>query len=625
MERSDMQNFETRSFAIFWVLALALSVASTEAVRAAESAKPAPPEAHAAAPSFAQSTEEQREAWRDQLLHTPRPKHACYRAVYPDTQWHEVPCSKPPKRYFPPRETVGGGSTHDFSAEPPNTITLAEGSFDNVKATSLSTEMAGEGGVNGPDLYSLQLNTANFPTKVCPASAPKCLGFVQFAYDASSASSFIQYWLINPPSTCPGGWQHFEQWCVQTANSSTSFSPAPTSVSDLKDMRVIGSSASGGEVIVYWKGAMQSSPGDGDVIPDMASHWSEVEYNVFGDGGGGQAVFNTGAAITVRTQVDTGKNVLPTCVPASFTGETNNLDLVGTPTVVPKSKYPAIVFDESNASGRTPSSCSTSLGDTHITTFDGLYYDFQAAGDFVLADLGPDFIVQARQESGEKAFKNPNVMVNTAVAVQMGSNRIAIYDSPVRVVINGKATAVADNAFLTLPGDVYLLRAESSYVVTKSSGEMVRADLNDGWINVSVGLGHRTRSSAHGILASPTGKALSMADGSELKEPVSAADLYKRYAPSWVVKDSASLFAEQTVKYAEPAKVFFAGDLDAATYAKARAACEAAGVTDPVHLDSCILDAAVLKHTTAIKPFSRAIAPHVTVRPVEGVKIEKKP
>ena len=39
-----------------------------------------------------------------------------------------------------------------------------------------------------------------------------------------------------------------------------------------------------------------------------------------------------------------------------------------------------------------------SHGDTHLTTLDGLYYDFQASGDFVLAEMDPDFSVHTRQE-----------------------------------------------------------------------------------------------------------------------------------------------------------------------------------------------------------------------------------
>jgi len=69
--------------------------------------------------------------------------------------------------------------------------------------------------------------------------------------------------------------------------------------------------------------------------------------------------------------------------------------------------------------------CAVAVGDTHITTFDGLHYDFQAAGEFVLVDNGPDFIVQNRQASGAPTW--PNADVNKAIAVRMGKTTVAVY------------------------------------------------------------------------------------------------------------------------------------------------------------------------------------------------------
>jgi hypothetical protein len=574
----------------------------------------------------APATRAQRETWRQTMIHKPQPKKACYRAIYPDTTWQEIPCVTPPKHYFGPKygfgpkhgpvsATVGAGD--DYVAAPPNPITLAEGSFDSVTgATSLSTSGADSGGVNGDNYWTLQLNSDFFNTTVCPAAATSCKGFAQFVYDNSVSSGYIQYWLVGlGGSSCPSGWTAAYGDCVQNASGGVS-APSALTVADLYDMKITGSGASGGSITLYVGGYMQSSPGD-NIIPDLASNWGDAEYNVFGDGGGGQAVFNTGTTIVVRTQVDTGINILPNCIIDGWTAETNNLNLSATPTVVPKKQYPSIVFYESNASGAGTASCSTSLGETHVTTFDGLYYNFQAAGDFVLANAGPDFIVQARQESGAKVFNNPNVTMNTAVAIQMGTNRIAIYDSPASVVINGKTTTVADNGIVPLPGGVYVMRGGSVYVVTRDTGEMVRAQLYNGWMDLTVGLGHRPRSSAHGILASPSATALSLRDGTVLKEPVSTADLYQRFGPSWAVHPNESLFVERTIKYAAPARTFNASDLEPQAYAKAHAACVAAGVTDPTHLDSCTLDTGVLKDTVAIKAYTHAIAPRITIKPFE--------
>jgi hypothetical protein len=56
--------------------------------------------------------------------------------------------------------------------------------------------------------------------------------------------------------------------------------------------------------------------------------------------------------------VNAGANIAPTCVQEGFTGEFNNLPLVGTPARVPASTLPAIVFTESNAANSTLASCT---------------------------------------------------------------------------------------------------------------------------------------------------------------------------------------------------------------------------------------------------------------------------
>jgi hypothetical protein len=585
----------------------------------------APSAARVISPELAQSTKEQREAWRVQMLHAPRTRGACYTATYPNATWHEVPCTVAPRHYFgpgramaprrlggPTADTVGKGD--DYVAQPSNPITLADGSFDSVTgvdAMSVQTEMAGTGGVNGSNMWTLQLNSDFFPTTLCKGLGASCQGFAQFAYDNSVLKAYVQYWLVKPIGSCPSGWNSFAGDCVQTAPASQPFGSTPTAT-DLADMKVSGS---GPGVTVYWGGSMISAP-DNNIIPDLASNWGDAEFNIFGDGGGGQAVFKSGATMTVRTKVETATNILPDCVVNGWTAETNNLYLVSTPTVVPEAQYPSIVFDQSNAAGTSPASCATSVGEPHITTFDGLYYNFYASGDFVLADAGPDFIVQARQESAAKVFNNPNVTMNTAVAVQMGSNRVLIYDSPERVVVNDATTKVANNQIIDLVGGVYLMRVGSVYVVTRSTGELVHAQLYNGWMDIAVGLGHRARSSAKGILASPTPTALSMRDGTQLNEPVSANDLYQRYAKSWLVQPLESLFVDPLIAFGAPEKLITASDLDPAAQAQARAACTAAGVTNAAHLDACTLDAVVLNDNVAIKAFTHAIAPKITITPV---------
>src|SRR5260370_13133422 len=144
--------------------------------------------------------------------------------------------------------------------------------------------------------------------------------------------------------------------------------------------------------------------------------------------------------------------VPPTCDSVGFTGETNNLTLVTAPVLTQANdlNWTSIAFTETN-NAPTPVSCSSadSIGDTHLTTFAGLYYDFQASGDFLLAST-PDFVVQARQASAAPTW--PNASLNTGIAPQMRNTRVAVYVEPDRGVVDGQAKGLADGQGLELPG-----------------------------------------------------------------------------------------------------------------------------------------------------------------------------
>ena len=87
-------------------------------------------------------------------------------------------------------------------------------------------------------------------------------------------------------------------------------------------------------------------------FPDLESQWQEVEFNVFGDGNGDQAVFNSGSTVDVRTSVASGDNSGPSCDLNTFTGKSNNLTLVNTPPPAVKETLPALLFSEGNAAPR---------------------------------------------------------------------------------------------------------------------------------------------------------------------------------------------------------------------------------------------------------------------------------
>jgi hypothetical protein len=588
-------------------------------------------------------TKEESRIWRRQLLKAPRPKAGCFTATYPDTTWHEEPCRPPkPHKLFLPKlggisqlETVGG-SGPDFSAVVTGHITQSEGSFDNVT------------GVTSADAYSLQLNTDFFTTSTCSGlPGPSCRGWEQFVYE-SSGSAFMQYWLITigptgtacptPQSTsCDGAHSFTDGWCPIDLGTGSVFCVVnavqepvvtPQSMSSLDQIQVAGAAASGATndtMTVTIGGTAHDATGN-NYFPDLGTQWQEAEFNVFGDGGGSATTFNSGATLQVRTEVISGTSSGPGCDLNSFTAESSNLTLVNSaPTSVATSSAPALVFAQSNpAPAGAAATCAdaVSIGDTHLHTFDGLFYDFQAAGDFTLAKVDPRFEVQTRQVSGAPTW--PDATVNKAVAARFGKNQVAICPAPPRteqavvVYIDGKATEVEDGKTLSWPEGGGVRRRGDAYTLFGPEGDSVSATPNSyggtTWIDVTVGLG-RWPSAVKGLIANANGNVNQIAtrDNFVLTNPFQFEDLYHRYADSWRVGEKDSLLAVcdggKAVERGIPARTFYAKDLDRELQAKALGVCNGAGVKPGPLLDACTLDVAVIGQDAAAKVFVDAKVP----------------
>jgi hypothetical protein len=574
------------------------------------------------AASTKQPTKAEHEEWRKALMATSRPKKGCFTAAYPEKTWREVPCKAPPNKPYPPHtggitkpEQVGGNGI-DFTAKVTGHITEAEGSFDSVTGVTAT-----------PD-YSLQLNTDFFKTNVCNGSPNTgCRGWEQFIYDATGGGG-MQYWLINygPTGTvcpmpqgasCNGTNVFTDGWCPFTIGTSANpiycalnaaqGVPAPAnSATSLGQMKVYGAASgvngAATDSMIVWVGTTPYTADGDNRFPDLGNNWQEAEFNVFGNCCNNQAVFNSGTNIVVRTEVISGTNAGPGCHITSFTGESTNLTLVNSPPVSPAPlPAPALVFGQSNPAAAGPvATCAdaVSLGDTHLTTFAGLQYDFQATGDFLLAETGPDFIIQTRQVSGAPAW--PNAAVNKAVAVQAGKNRVAIC-LPARVVVDGKPVPIKDGGRLALSSGGVVIRKGNAYLVFGPSGDSMRATIETfgtPHIDVSVGLGRWPNDTARGLLANANNKVSQIAarDGVVLTSPFAHETLYGHFAVSWRVAASQSILSPcgEGVKRAVPQKPFFVEDLAPELARRNREICTKAGVKEGPLQDACIIDVAML-------------------------------
>ncbi|MFY9884175.1 MAG: hypothetical protein WAK15_05290, partial [Candidatus Cybelea sp.] len=256
----------------------------------------------------------QLQSWRSAIAHAPTPSKGCYTAVYPLTTWVKVACVAAPNRPYIPRigggrsQTVGNGN--DYAAVTSTLTSNAVGSFPVVRRLKSETD----GG--RANVYSLQLNS-NFMSgdQACAgASNPsQCLGWLQYVYSSSEHAAFMQYWLIRYTGGtvhCPAGWNTATPDCWK--NSAAIVAPQEV-VTDLPQINLSGNAVSGGlDTLVFMDGANAYSTTGQDSVMFLSAGWTGSEFNIIGDGGGSEAVFNAGTALTVQIDLTDGTDAVPT-------------------------------------------------------------------------------------------------------------------------------------------------------------------------------------------------------------------------------------------------------------------------------------------------------------------------
>lgn len=574
----------------------------------------------------------QRTDWRIAMAQVPLPRKGCFQSSYPARDWREVACVEAPNYPMPPKGGVRPlvvGNSNDVSARAPSGfISTAIGSFDSLTNV---TSLSGPIGNSGPSIanaYTLQININFFNNSICSGAAvpANCSAWQQFVFENNNAShrAFIQYWIIQYDNTCPAGqsWNQIaldgHTYCWKN-NSGGAVGTNAQPVGNFASLSLSGNVTGSSDTVTVSDGANVWAR-NGDNAVAAASGWTIAEFNVFGDGGnsasGGMASFNAGADIVTRTRIFYGGRAAPVCTNQGFTAETNNLNFGPTaPTAAQPG--PAVIFRESTAGGAA-SGCAAAvtLGDTHLQTFGGLFYDFQAQGDFVLAQAGDDFVVQARQVTGAPTW--PNTSFNGAIATQMGESKVALCLGS-KLNVNGEIVEIADGKSFSTSDGVDIWHSGNMFSIASASGYSVRAWVHPTWIDVNVGLGEWPMN-VTGLLANVNGDVNELAgrDGTVYTNPIPFDQLYGRFGESWRVTNKGENLLNACgagPKPIYPARPFLAQDLEKATFDRTRAVCVAAGVKNATLLDACTLDVAVLGDDGAAKVFVDAVAPLVEAKP----------
>jgi hypothetical protein len=295
------------------------------------------------------------------MKQAPIPGNGCFKASYPSTQWEEVEC-KAPSAYRSARPRIKSrdqvvGDAYDYVAQAPSghLFSSVTGSFPSVTGvtseSSVGVPAFGDGGILGPNEYTLQVNTNFYHSAAC-GGYPSCLAWQQYVMSTNTPVSltsgsltnetevFIEYWLIDygssTSSACPSGFinagaNYPGVDCVQNTPA-TFIASGQLPITDLAGLTLSGSAtANGTDVATVTFDGEAWAAGVYDYYTDIASGWDQAEFNVFGNAGGSEAVFNSGTSITVNLAVTDGSTAAPTCVSpssdAGTTGETNNLTL----------------------------------------------------------------------------------------------------------------------------------------------------------------------------------------------------------------------------------------------------------------------------------------------------------
>jgi hypothetical protein len=261
-----------------------------------------------------------------------------------------------------------------------------------------------------------------------------------------------------------------------------------------------------------------------------------------------------------------------------------------------------------------------SRGDVHITTNDGLRYDYQGVGDFILHKRVGETkaLAVARQRPWEG---KPAASVNKAVVFMVGADTVQFSVQPERLLVNGVEKELVGQ---TLPGGgrIKVVAKDDYYTYWPDNGFAARAYLRSQ--SLDFGAINPGGKPIEGMLGNMNGNAsddMTVRGGTALKFPPSAKDL-ARFGESW--RADKNYFSEPHPEKPQASDELVAGvELSEAEREEAARKCRAGGVTHNAALEDCAYDVAVTGSAEFIES-AKAFEESVAAQPVKPQLVAAK-
>ncbi|NUR30891.1 MAG: VWD domain-containing protein, partial [Catenulispora sp.] len=246
----------------------------------------------------------------------------------------------------------------------------------------------------------------------------------------------------------------------------------------------------------------------------------------------------------------------------------------------------------------TPSGGST--GDPHLTTFDGRKYDFQAVGEFVLAEA-PGLQIQARQAP---LADDPFVSVNSALAFQIGTHRLVYsQDDGLRTSLDGADAVFTDQPTRLPGGGSVVVDRYGDQTVTWPDGTRASVSAIGFWgLGLLVFPSPALKGKVAGLLGDFDGNPandLAASGKVLLSDPPEDKQLYGVFADTWRVSAATSLLpyaaGTSTATFTDksfPTRILTADNLSEDQRRPAQKVCAELGIAERRAQDDCVLDVA---------------------------------